>query len=73
MMENFPNIYEQQKRNRRRTVIIMALFVLFFGFLGYGFDLFYFRIDPLGVTGEAYGFPIATIVALSIGSFSSFW
>jgi heat shock protein HtpX len=72
-VENFPNIYEQQKRNRNRTIVIMIAFVLFFGFLGYGFDLFYFGVDPLGVTGDAYGFPMATIVALAVGSLSSFW
>ena len=72
-MDNLPNIYEQQKRNRRRTVIIMTVFVLFFGFLGYGFDLFYFGNDALGILGESYGFPIATVAALAFGTCSSFW
>src|ERR1051325_4994153 len=47
-MENLPNIYEQQQRNRRSTVVIITLFILFFCFIGYGFDLFYFGADPLG-------------------------
>jgi heat shock protein HtpX len=62
------NIYEQQKRNKNRTVLIMLLFVLFFVFLGYGFDLYYFGNDPLGLVGESYGFPIATFIALIFGT-----
>ncbi len=74
MLEQFPNIYEQQRRNRRKTVIIMALFVLFFAFLGYGFDLFYLDNDPIGVLGEARtAFPIATAAALLLGGGMSLW
>jgi heat shock protein HtpX len=73
-MQNFPNIFEQQKRNRRATITVMVLFVLFFGFLGYGFDLFYFGVDPLGIVYEdAVGFPLATIIALIVGSLSAGW
>jgi len=73
-VQHFPNIYEQQSRNRRKTVIIVALFILFFGFLGYGFDLFYFGNDPLGLIGESYGlFPIGTVAALAFGGGMSFW
>ena len=64
-MENAPNIYEQQKRNRRATVLIITLFILFFCFLGYGFDLFYLGVDPFGIVGESgFAFPLATILAL---------
>jgi len=70
----FPNIYEQQKRNRRQTFIIMVAFVLFFGFLGYGFDLFFFGVDPFGlVYEEAFGFPLATVVALIVGALFASW
>lgn len=70
----FPNIYEQQKRNRRQTIIIMAAFVLFFGFLGYGFDLFFFDVDPFGlVYQEAPGFPIGTAFALIAGAIFASW
>jgi len=73
-MQNFPNIYEQQARNRRTTILIMILFVLFFAFLGYGFDLFYFGNDPLGIVYEdSLGFPIATVVAIIIGTISAGW
>jgi Zn-dependent protease with chaperone function len=63
-----PNIYEQQRRNKNRTILIMLLFVLFFVFLGYGFDLYYFGNDLLGLAGESYGFPIATFIALLFGT-----
>jgi heat shock protein HtpX len=70
----FPNIYEQQKRNRRQTFIIMAAFVLFFGFLGYGFDLFFFGVDPFGLVYEgAPGFPIGTAFALIAGAIFASW
>src|SRR5437867_5100804 len=71
-MENSPNIYEQQKRNRRSTIIIIVLFILFFGFIGYGFDLLYFGVDPLGILGEPNArFPVATFAALIFGSIAS--
>ncbi len=70
----FPNIYEQQKRNRRQTIIIMAAFVLFFGFLGYGFDLFFLGIDPSGLVYEdAVGFPLGTFIALIVGALFASW
>jgi len=70
----FPNIYEQQKRNRRQTIIIMAAFVLFFGFLGFGFDLFFLGADPFGIVYEGgSGFPFATIVALLAGALFASW
>ena len=73
-MENPPNIYEQQQRNRRSTVLIITLFILFFCFIGYGFDLFYFGVDPFGLLGDpTFGFPIATIVALLFGSVSAMY
>lgn len=64
----FVNIYEQQRRNIRLTILIMIVFILFFTFLGYGFDLFYFGNDPLGLVSESYGFPVATFVALIFSS-----
>jgi heat shock protein HtpX len=70
----FPNIYEQQKHNRRQTIIIMAAFVLFFGFLGYGFDVFFFGIDPLGLLyPNAVGFPLGTVAALIAGALFASW
>ena len=55
------NLYEQQASNRRRTWVVMSVFVAFLFLLGYGFDLFY-----LGVR-----VPIAAFVALVVGAASS--
>jgi heat shock protein HtpX len=55
------NIYDQQRSNRRRTWLIVALFVAFLLILGAGFDSLY--IGGLG------GFvPIGSILALAVGS-----
>jgi heat shock protein HtpX len=73
-MENFPNIYEQQKSNRRSTILIIALFILFFCFIGFGFDLFIFGSDPFGILGEPGGrFPFATLGALLFGAATSLY
>lgn len=69
----FPNLYEQQKRNRRRTALVVALFVLFLGFLGFGFDLWFLGADPLGFFGAPYGLPLGTAAALAVGGISAFW
>ncbi|MBI5779504.1 MAG: M48 family metallopeptidase [Planctomycetes bacterium] len=53
------NIYDQQKHNRRATWLIMFLFILFFAFIGIGFDYFYNQ-----------GLPIGTAIALVIGIIS---
>lgn len=55
------NLYQQQASNRRRTWLIMAVFVAFLFLLGYGFDLFY-----IGTTT-----PVAGSVALVYGTVSS--
>jgi len=62
------NIYEQQAANRRNTLVVMTLFVLFLGFLGLGFDVFF-----LGFGSEGFGIPIGTIVALIFGGWSAYW
>lgn len=55
------NLYEQQASNRRRTWGVMALFVAFLFFLGYGFDRFYLEVP----------YPIVGLVALAFGSISA--
>ncbi len=62
------NIFEQQAHNKRLTLAIMGVFILFLAFLGLGFDLYW--------TGsiEAGGFvPVGTAVAVALGFGSSFW
>lgn len=54
------NLFEQQRSNRRRTWLIMVLFVGFLALLGAGFDAF--------VVGRQGAFlPIGTIAALAVG------
>ena len=64
------NIYEQQAVNKRKTLLVMASFMLFVGLLGLGFDVFI-----LGCPGNGFGvhFPFATVAALGIGSLSALW
>lgn len=58
------NLYEQQTSNRRKTWLIVAVFVAFLFVLGLGFDLFY-----LDVGG---GFvPVGSFLALGVGSVSA--
>jgi heat shock protein HtpX len=60
------NIYEQQAANRRRTWLVMAIFVGFLAILGAGVDLF------IVGDGRFYA-PIATTLAVAIGGGQSWW
>lgn len=62
------NLYEQQAANRRRTLLVMALFVAFFGFLGMGFDMV-----VLGFHEGMVSLPYGTLLALSVGASSALW
>ena len=59
------NLYEQQSANRRKTWLIIFLFVAFLFVLGLGFDAVY-----LGTAGGYV--PVGSVVALGIGSVSAF-
>jgi len=54
------NLYEQQALNRRRTVMVMVVFVGVLALLGLGFDIVY-----LGAGAPAI--PFGTVAALGIG------
>ncbi|MEW6170361.1 MAG: M48 family metallopeptidase [Candidatus Omnitrophota bacterium] len=54
------NIYQQIQSNNHKTWAVVTIFVIFFGFIGYGFDYFYFG-------GQL---PIFTFVALGISFLS---
>lgn len=58
------NLLEQQAANKRRTTLVMVMFVLFLAVLGAGLDMF-----VLG-QGQAF-FPVATTAAVLIGSGSA--
>ena len=58
------NLYEQQAANRRKTWLVMFVFIGFLFLLGAGFDAFYI--------GGAGGYvPVGSIVALGVGSVSA--
>jgi heat shock protein HtpX len=61
------NLFEQQKKNLRRTTGILAGFVAFLVFLGIGADFFLYG------SGAGPAFPVATIGAFLFGAGSSLW
>lgn len=61
------NLFEQQKKNLRRTTGILVGFVAFLVFLGIGADFFLYG------SGAGPGVPVATIGALLFGAGSSLW
>ena len=61
------NLYDQQKRNLRRSAGILAGFIAFVAFLGIGADMFLYG------SGFSPGFPILTIGALLFGGGSAWW
>lgn len=65
------NIYDQQRSNQRKTWIILIFFILFFLFLGYGLDYFYYGFDPATLLTGSPQVPFATIFALGISGFTS--
>lgn len=58
------NLLEQQTSNRRRTWLVMSVFVGFLLLLGLGFDRFF-----LGVAGAPV--PVGSLLALAVGSVSA--
>ena len=68
------NIYDQQRSNHTRTVVIMAAFVALFAALGLGFDYVHFGFDPLGLEGDSsFPFPVGTLASLGAGVYFSIW
>jgi heat shock protein HtpX len=58
------NLYEQQRSNRRKTWLIMIVFVALLCVLGFGFDAFY-----VGVGGGYV--PVGSLMALIVGAVSA--
>jgi heat shock protein HtpX len=72
------NLYEQQRLNRRNTILVVVIFIVFFALLGMGFDLFYFGFNPWASAEGVYaegeiGFPVGTAIALMLGSGQAWW
>ena len=61
------NLYDQQRRNKNRTWMILFGFVAFLAFLGMGADAFLYG------SGVGPGIPVATLGALCLGGFSAWW
>jgi len=63
------DFWELERRNRRETAILVAVFVALFALLGLGLD---FRFGDLAiVNGALSGFPVLTLVALTFAIFQS--
>jgi heat shock protein HtpX len=56
------DLFQQQASNRRRTWLVMAVFVAFLFFLGYGFDVAYLRTR----------WPVTALVALAGGAIGAY-
>ncbi len=78
------NLYEQQARNRRKTVFVISLFLLLVLFLGYGVDRFVIGVGPSrslwyvspfepSRPGPArhVPFPVGTVTALGVGALTA--
>ena len=67
------NILDQQAANRRNTILVMVIFALFVGFIGYGLDVFLLGFNAGGGGHSGFPFPVATLCAIGFGGFSAFW
>jgi heat shock protein HtpX len=64
------NIYDQQRANRRNTVLTMGVFILFAAALGLGMDVF---VLGFGSGGHSLlGFPAITLVAMVLGGYGAY-
>ncbi len=61
------NLYEQQKKNKRITALLIIAFLLLLGAIGFFIDKYYFyTMDAAG------GIPVVTLAALGIAGANSF-
>jgi len=66
------NLFEQQARNRRLTVAWMALFILFFAWLGFGGDLALYLAAAARTEGQVpYRFPWIGVVITVIAAIAA--
>lgn len=69
-MTEAANLYEQQAANRRLTAAWLALFILFFAWLGFGGDLAFYLASTANAPGEYHyrvpwiGLVVTTIAAI---------
>ena len=70
------NIYEQQLKNKRLTILILFIFIVFFLGLGLGFDYFYLNYTKATYINDSYHqyaqnrsfFPVGTLASLIISA-----
>ena len=63
------NLFEQQARNRRLTVAWLALFILFFAWLGFGGDLAIYLATAARTEGQvSYRFPLLGVAVTTIAA-----
>jgi heat shock protein HtpX len=63
------DFWELERRNRRETAMLVAVFIALFTVLGLGLD---FRFGDLAIVdGSLTGFPLLTLIALGFGIFQS--
>jgi heat shock protein HtpX len=63
------DFWELERRNRRQTALLVAVFIALFAALGCGLD---FIVGSLAIVdGRLVGFPILTLIALGFGIFQS--
>ncbi len=63
------DFWELERRNRRETALLVAVFVALLSVLGFGLDL---RFGDLAIVdGRLIGFPILTLIALGFAIFQS--
>jgi len=66
------NLFEQQARNRRLTVAWMALFILFFAWLGFGGDFALYLAAAARTEGQVpYHFPWIGVVVTAIAAITA--
>ncbi len=66
------NLFEQQARNRRLTVAWMALFILFFAWLGFGGDFAIYLATAARTEGQVpYRFPLIGVVVTAIAAITA--
>jgi len=62
------NIYEQQAHNKRKTVIIVFLYIAVLALMGYALDVLL-----LGLPNDALPLPLMTILSLGVASGLAIW
>jgi heat shock protein HtpX len=63
------NLFQQQEANRRRTVVLVVAFVLFFAWLGFGGDLaYYLATSHAAPNAYHHTFPWFGLVLTAIGA-----